>query len=142
MPSILNQAWCVLWVVTIVVTVTVHSLPRVPLLGDHLEYQVRDTAQPKPEIRNNGLGSLLLKNLRFRDLGARDLAHLLNAVRHSEQLSADEVDEETDNNALLQGEMNKRSTVSVSQLAALLHNLRSRDLDEEGVKLQSLRFGK
>jgi hypothetical protein len=40
------------------------------------------------------------------------------------------------------GDVNKRSTVSVSQLAALLHNLRSRDLGEEGVKLQSLRFGK
>ena len=38
--------------------------------------------------------------------------------------------------------VDKRQSVSISQLARLLNNLKARNVDEDGVKLQSLRFGK
>jgi hypothetical protein len=58
MASLSNQAWCVLWVALVSFAVAIQALPRVPLLedglGEHIDFQVRESTKDKPEIRNNG----------------------------------------------------------------------------------------
>lgn len=102
----------------------------------------KDLAIPNKPIRDDGIGRMLLKNLRFRDLAARGLGRdvLANILRMQADSSAT-LGQSEGAQSTRKGPQ-KRQSVSVSQLAELLHNLKSRAVEEDGVKLQSLRFGR
>nr|QUP52032.1 SLRFamide [Urechis unicinctus] len=118
------------------------AMPRIDSLdaniGDLGLRDAEDDITPRKPTRDNGLGSLLLKNLRFRDLLSqpRPDSNSLYELLQQANLPSSNTD------IIYPGELAKRGGVTVSQLAELLHSLKSRDLDDAGVKLQSLRFGR
>lgn len=112
------------------VTYTVSAAPSWDTAED---FALRGAPKAQGTDRDDGIGSLLLKNLRFRDLsdvGKPDgISLLLNdypALSHAEAIHG----------------VDKRQSIDVSQLARLLNHLKARNIDEDGVKLQSLRFGR
>jgi len=88
---------------------------------DYKEYQKR-TAEEEGRSAEGGLAALLLKNLRFRDLSRRGSWN-------------SEISDAQEKTGML-----KRG-VSVSELAQMFNNLKSRDTAGQ-MKLGSLRFGK
>jgi len=106
------------------------------------DLQYRDTQKPQKPVRDDGLGSLLLKNLRFRDLLRRSLDDRPVDVFFPNDAANGELPENAAEFVKgLRTKAEKRG-VSVSQLAELLHSLKSRGVEDDGVKLQSLRFGR
>lgn len=124
-------------------------------------YNLRDTESirgaPKVPDSDDGLGSLLLKNLRFRDLSAVEdglygqaaMPGRARQVRGEEypgsaRLAAYFRERFGGAGSELNHGVEKRQSVSVEQLAQLLTDLKknTRNIDDDGVKLQSLRFGR
>lgn len=120
---------------------------------DSLQDIYRDTrtGARKPVRADAGLGSLLLKNLRFRDLASRSTQQLdssfpLWPLRHQNAEDNEFLPTDLDDspNSIGRGASiaKRQSNVDVSQLAQLLSDLKTRNADGDGVKLQSLRFGR